>query len=202
MLQGYLDACPPDISGACTVLVKAELPGMSGITLAQRLRAQGFTQSVIVLTEVSDREQRRQALEHGATTAIEESVAQAFLLTRLSELHRGFQHAPDAFGGGLELQDGTRVVFRIMHPEDAEIEQQFVRNFSPRSKHLRGLMTVAAVAGMQRLEAQVLRHNHRMLGLVESLGFASLPCAEDPTIILVRRFLRGKAGTADTRRAG
>lgn len=275
--EHFLPAYHSERTGASTVLISANLPGTSGIALTRQLRAQGFTQSVIVLTESADREQRRRAVDSGATTAIEESVAQAFLLTRLSELHPGFQYTAGAFGGGLELPDGTRVTFRIMHPEDSDIEQRFVRDLSPRSKHLRffsmleelppdmlhhfthpqypqtyaliatlqeaggerqiavaryeptgktgvvefaivvadewqgkglaskmlrGLMVVAAVAGLQRLEAQVLRHNHGMLGLVRSLGFSTFPCPEDPTVMLVSKYLRQPEDSADARQAG
>ena len=40
------------------------------------------------------------------------------------------------------LADGTRLTVRPIRPEDAEIEQAFVRGLSPRSKHFRFMQAV------------------------------------------------------------
>lgn len=44
---------------------------------------------------------------------------------------------PPDFEYSWELDDGTAVTIRTMRPDDAQIEQDFVRSLSPRSKTLR-----------------------------------------------------------------
>ena len=56
---------------------------------------------------------------------------------------------------------------------------------------LRGLMAVAAVAGMHALKGMVLKENTRMLRLAEALGFERSRSAADPTVWVVRRELWG-----------
>lgn len=271
--EGFLDACPAEGRGRACLLVESDLPGLSGLALLQRLRAQGFSLPVIVLTNTASREVRRQAQQLGATDVIEKSLANEFLVTRLSELLPGTSHLPGAAAGGVALHDGKTVTFRVMHPEDAAIEQAFVRELSARSKHMRffssieelspsmleqfthptypksyaliatvseaereqeiavaryeptgadgvaefavvvadewqrfgiasqllhGLTAIAAVAGIKRLEALVLRENFRMLKFVRELGFTTSPSEDDPTVVLVSKELRDLGRQADS----
>lgn len=264
--EDFLAACHAEGTGPGCLLVAADLSGLSGVSLLQRLRTQGFSLPVIVFTNTVNRDLRQQAIKLGATEVIEKPLVNAFLAARLSELLPGEVNLPDTFASDIELHDGTRVTFRIMHPEDADIEQTFVRDLSARSKQLRffssvaelspnmldqfthphypntyaliatvceagrerqiavvryestgvdgvvefavavadewqgfgiasqmlrGLTTVAAVAGIKRLEALVLRENHRMLKLARELGFTISSCENDATVVRVSKELRG-----------
>ena len=63
--EDFLEAYPAEGIGTCCLLVEAELPGISGLLLLQRLRARGFDQLVIFLTDTVNCELRRQAMEAG-----------------------------------------------------------------------------------------------------------------------------------------
>ncbi len=56
---------------------------------------------------------------------------------------------------------------------------------------LRGLMAVAAVAGMDGLQGMVLKENTKMLSLAEALGFERRRCPGDATVWIVRRSFSG-----------
>lgn len=119
------------------LFVESELPGLSGLSLLRELRAQGFSLPSIVLTSGATSEFRHQAFRSGAIEVLEKPLMNTFLLERLAQL------LPDTVSLGaqplstLELGDGSRVKFRVMRPEDAEIEQAFVRGLSKMSNRLR-----------------------------------------------------------------
>jgi len=162
------------------------------------------------------------------------------------------------------LPDGAELIIRPIRPEDAEIEQAFVRNLSPEAKYFRfmqtieeltpemlvrftqidysremaliaivrdggkekeigvarytinpdgkscefaivvsderqkqgigsalmkGLMEAARSQGLRSIEGEILADNHRMIELMESLGFSSRPDPSDPGLRLVERWL-------------
>ncbi len=162
------------------------------------------------------------------------------------------------------LPDGAELIIRPIRPEDAEIEQAFVRNLSPEAKYFRfmqsieeltpemlvrftqidysremaliaivrdggkekeigvaryiinpdgrscefaivvsderqkqgigsalmkGLMEAARSQGMRSIEGEILADNHRMIELMESLGFSSRPDPNDPGLRLVEHWL-------------
>ena len=162
------------------------------------------------------------------------------------------------------LPDGAELIIRPIRPEDAEIEQAFVRNLSPEAKYFRfmqsieeltpemlvrftqidysremaliaivrdggkekeigvarytinpdgrscefaivvsderqkqgigsalmkGLMEAARSQGLRFIEGEILADNHRMIELMESLGFSSRPDPDDPGLRLVEHWL-------------
>ena len=162
------------------------------------------------------------------------------------------------------LPDGTAITIRPIRPEDADIEQEFVRNLSPEAKYFRFMQTIdeltpemlvrftqldysremAMIAvirenekqiqlgvaryttnpdgrscefalavsdkrrrigigsqlmetlmeaargqGIHLIEGEVLSDNHRMLSLMQRLGFAVRPSRDDPSIRIVERWL-------------
>jgi acetyltransferase len=162
------------------------------------------------------------------------------------------------------LPDGAELIIRPIRPEDAEIEQTFVRNLSPEAKYFRfmqtieeltpemlvrftqidynremaliaivrdggrekeigvarytinpdgkscefaivvsderqkqgigsalmkGLMEAARSQGLRSIEGEILADNHRMIELMESLGFSSRPDPSDAGLRLVERWL-------------
>ena len=263
--EEFLQAHPTGCEGIGCLLIDAQLPGISGLTLLQQIRARGFTQPLIFLVETADRESRRQAMAASATVVIAKAVVKAFLAARLEVLEPGRNYCSGPPAKGFELRDGTLVTFRMMQPDDADIMQQFVRAMSARSSRLRffsrldelsptmleqftnpqyphtyaimaiiseagreqqiadvryektdtdgvvefaitvadawhgfglasemlrGIIAVAAVAGIDRLQASVLEENYRMLTLAEALGFTVSDGEEDSSVVCVAKQLR------------
>ncbi|MFT4584582.1 MAG: FixJ family two-component response regulator [Gammaproteobacteria bacterium] len=253
-----------DTAGAC-LITALELPGMSGLSLLRKLRARNASLPIIVLTNTVDRNLNHQALALGATDVIDKPLINAFLMERLVKLipNRGKFQGADV--SSVKLRNVKTVTFRAMCPEDADIEQAFVRGLSNASKHsrffsamkqlspkmleqfthpsfpsnyaliatttdngheqqigvarylptgsdgvaefavvvadewqelgiasrlLHGIISTAAIAGIQKLEGIILRDNPRMLKLARELGFITSPNQDDPATICATKDLR------------
>ncbi|MFT4584689.1 MAG: FixJ family two-component response regulator [Gammaproteobacteria bacterium] len=68
------------------LMVEADLPGLSGLSLLKRLRTHGFGFSIIILSNAGSADLRTLALEFGATDLIEKLSVNALLTERLSRL--------------------------------------------------------------------------------------------------------------------
>ncbi len=133
--EGFLAVPSGPLEHGC-LLVAAELPGSSGVDLVKTLRERGEHAPMIVLTESSDRRLRRRALDAGATDVLDRSVITAYLLQRLAQVWPGASDLARSEAAQVD-HDGTRVTYRRMRPEDAEIEQEFVRGLSESSRYMR-----------------------------------------------------------------
>ena len=147
-VQGFPDAesflcarAAGRIAGGC-LLVDANLPGLSGLSLLRELHGQNSELPVIVLTDAASPEFRKQAQSLGAVDVLEKPLMNGFLLGRLSTLMPGATNLPEPGLSGIRLRDGNQVTFRVMRPEDAGIEQAFVRGLSVRSRYLRFFSTI------------------------------------------------------------
>lgn len=69
----FLDNCHR-LSNDDRLIVDVDLPGMDGISLLQRLRAQGLTLPAVVITGQPSTFVRQQALAAGATAFLEKPV--------------------------------------------------------------------------------------------------------------------------------
>ncbi len=139
------------------LLVEADLPGRSGLSLLRQLREQNADFPVIVLSSDAKTDLRRQALRLGATEVVEKPLMNDFLLKRLPQLLPIEFVRPDVAADSVKLGNGTHVTIRAMRPEDAEIEQAFVRGLSLRSRYLRFFY------GLKQLTAKMLEeftHTH------------------------------------------
>lgn len=134
--ETFLADGPGEALDYACLLVQADLPGASGVSLVRTLRKRGARAPLIVLTASHDRGLRRRAFAAGATDVLDRTLIEAFLLQRLAQLWPGAERT-DVPAATVELADGTRVTFRAMHPADAEIEQEFVRGLSDESRHRR-----------------------------------------------------------------
>lgn len=134
------------------MLVEADLSGLSGLSLVQRLRTQGFSQPLIVLSNMVNRGLRLQAVTLGATEVIEKPLVNAFLVDRLSDLFPGAAILPHPVGGSVELRAGQAVTFRVMTPDDADMVQAFVKRLSEESRFLRFF------SGIDHLSPSMLDH--------------------------------------------
>lgn len=117
--------------------METRLPGLSGLALLAQLHGQNFRLPVIIVTDIADADIRAQARRFGAADVLEKPVMNAFLLARLKQLLPGAIDLAGAAPSTVKLRDGTPVTFRVMRPEDADIEQAFVRGLSDRSRYLR-----------------------------------------------------------------
>lgn len=267
--EDFLSVVPALDEQRTTLLIAAELPGLSGLALLKQLRAQGLSAPVIVLLEAACSDTRQEALQLGATAVIEKQLAIAFLAARFAQLFPGLKALPGA-KTTVTLRNKQRATFRMMSPDDAALEQAFVQRLSPNSRYMRffslikqlspemleqftnpeyprtyaliatvsnagqeqqigearfepygtsrvvefavvvadewqgvglggrlmhGLIATAAVAGVRRLEGQVLRKNFGMLKLMEALRFSFSPLDDDPTIVRAIKDLRGDGDT-------
>lgn len=90
---------------------------------------------VILVVTKANRYVRAAARQSGVVAVIERRVLTAFLKRRLADLEKirpGFDHADS-----IALENGLLIGFRIMQPEDAAIEQEFVRDLSTKSRYMR-----------------------------------------------------------------
>lgn len=267
--ENFLHELGPDLAASGCVLSVEALPGMDGLSLLREIRLHDACLPVILMTENVDGEFNRQALQLGATDVIERPLVKAFLT------HQPLRCAPRAAtlaaSARVEqsLQDEPEIMFRAIAPDDADIEQAFVRGLSDISKSLRffsglkqlspklleqfthpsfpgdyaliattsatgderqigvarylptdtpgvaefavvvaddwqrrgiasrlmhGIICIAAVAGVKRLEGIILRNNSRMLKLAGKLGFTTLGGSDDPGTVRVAKILDGAHG--------
>ncbi len=263
--EDFLAAVPAPDAKRGTLLIAAELPGLSGLALLEQLRTQGFLAPVIILLQTAKRDMRQEALQLGATAVIEKQLAVAFLAARFAQIFPGVTSLPGA-KTTIALRNEQRATFRMMSPDDAALEQAFVKGLSANSRYMRffslikqlspemleqftnpeyprtyaliatvtndgqeqqigearyepygnsgvvefavvvaddwqnlglggrlmhGLIATAAVAGVKRLEGQVLRRNIGMMNLMKALRFSFSPFEDDPKIVRAIRDLRG-----------
>jgi FixJ family two-component response regulator len=135
--ESFLGAQKNSASTEGCLLVEADLPGLSSLSLAREVSKQDPSPPIIILTDSANPEFRLQALSVGVTEVLEKPLMSGFLLERLSALMPGATDLPDPSLSKIRLATGTHVTFRVMRPEDADIEQAFVRGLSVRSKHMR-----------------------------------------------------------------
>ena len=133
--ETFLAAFPTGDSCYGCLFVESELPGMNGLELLRELRDKSLNFPAIVLTDSASRKIREQAFHLGAVDVIEKPLMYTFLLERLAQL---LPHSVSLFArplSTLELRDGTRVKFRVLGPEDADIEQAVIR-FGQKDVHV------------------------------------------------------------------
>ena len=79
----FLNACPPSVSGC--LIVDVRMPGLSGLDLQYRLREEGYTLPVIVITGHGDVPMAARALKAGALDFIEKPFAPSVLIPLINE---------------------------------------------------------------------------------------------------------------------
>lgn len=117
------------------VLVGATLPAAEAMNTVRGLRAGGYGEPIIVLRPVDGAADRATALLAGANEVLEVATLKSFLFGRMRDPHTGQPVLPGA--GVMRLRDGRRVTVRSMRPQDAALEQQFVRGLSASARRMR-----------------------------------------------------------------
>jgi two-component system, NarL family, response regulator DesR len=100
------------------VLTDIEMPGMSGLELAERLRAEGATPRVIILTTFARSGYLRRALEAGAAGYLLKDAPAANLADAVRRVHAGLRAvdpelAAEAWSGEDPLTDRERQVLTL-----------------------------------------------------------------------------------------
>ena len=120
---------------AICILVEGGGMGAPGaVRLVQALRERGCDTPIIVLLDSDGNSVASEVLDVGATDVIGIPLAYAYVMNRLGDFTTG---AGNTEAHNLTLRDGTEVAFRFLHPKDADIEQDFIRNLSDESRYLR-----------------------------------------------------------------
>jgi len=125
-----------NIANAC-VFIALDLLGASAKDLLHQLTAGNVQMPVIIVGQNVATEQRREAIAAGATDLIERSLFGAYLFNRLGKIMGDNVHLPAFEPCCIPVSDGTPVTYRMMHPDDAQIEQEFVMELSEKSRYLR-----------------------------------------------------------------
>ncbi|CAA0107984.1 Protein lysine acetyltransferase Pat [Halioglobus japonicus] len=92
---------------------------------------------IIVLCDSTDESLREQYIALGTIDIVSKSMVDAYIFTRLSTILPGAASLPSTQPSTMQLRDGTAVTFRMISPEDARIEHDFVVALSERSRYLR-----------------------------------------------------------------
>jgi FixJ family two-component response regulator/GNAT superfamily N-acetyltransferase len=132
-------------SPAGCVLVEAELPGLNGLGLLRRLRNEGNTIPVVLLTSNAKPDFIERAERAGAAGVLEKPFASDELVNRLPALvgREAWTRMTLLHASEESLSDGARITIRPIRPSDRQLEQAFVRSLSPMSKHYRFFSGVA-----------------------------------------------------------
>ena len=124
----------PRPQGVC-VLIECNLGGACGQALVGELRNRGLELPVLLLANAASAEMLDQARKCGVVDVIEKPIINNYLFERLAELVP--QVRPETPRESTHLANGLKVRFRRIGPNDAEMQQEFVRGLSAQSRYLR-----------------------------------------------------------------
>ncbi|MEH6584135.1 MAG: GNAT family N-acetyltransferase [Halioglobus sp.] len=133
------------------LLLDLELPGADGMSLLRQIRREHQQLPIIVVGDRVAVDIGKQARDAGATDFIERSLAGAYLFHALAELIPGANELPHTEPSIMEMADGKRVTFRMTHPQDAELQQAFIKALSDKSRYMRFF------SGVKKLPEHVLK---------------------------------------------
>lgn len=136
-LQNFLETARAQPNGGACLLLDANLPEMNGASVVRKLSNNQLSPAIIVVGDKLDKDTRKKLKEAGATDVVDRSLVAAYLFTSVSRVLPGAKLLPSTAPCCLAMGDDSLVTFRMMHPEDAEIEQTFVKSLSDRSRYLR-----------------------------------------------------------------
>ena len=138
------------IENSC-LLIDLERPVTECRALLQRLRKEHPGLPVIAMGQNPVADAGREAREAGATDYIDKTLVGAYLFHRLAELVPGADKLPHTEPSIMEMADGKQVIFRMTHPEDAQLQQAFITALSDRSRYMRFF------SGLEKLPEHVLK---------------------------------------------
>jgi len=162
----------PGARGRC-VFVGLDPQSDRGHRELGELCAAAETATVFVVAKRADSAIRRAALDAGATDVIEYPLIASYLANRLSEC--------------AEVSTGD-FIYRAMLPEDAALEQAFVRSLSERSRYLRFFSALRELSPrtLYQFTHTQFPESHALVAAVSNAG------RQD--IVAVARYAPGEAG--------
>lgn len=122
----------------------------SATTVVEQIHTCTNRLSVVAVASDVDAALRKRILGAGALDLVRRPLLAAYVFNRLREELASGQNLPEQGMMTLSLRDGTPVTFRMMQPEDADIEQAFVASLSERSRSQRFF------SGLRQLTPQML----------------------------------------------
>ena len=125
---------------------------------------------------------RQQIKDAGATELVDKYLVDTYIFTRFSELLPDAPRLPMTRGSTMELSDGTQVTFRMMHPEDADLQQEFIVALSENSRYMRFF------SGIKKLPPSMLEKLTNLLFPSSYALMATICDGEDERQIGVARY--------------
>jgi FixJ family two-component response regulator/GNAT superfamily N-acetyltransferase len=135
--RSFLNDCASSGQIDCCLIIEAQLSADSEFSTLQKLRELGHTMPVIILTDTLTPSIRARALALDVTDILEFPLMNGFLIARLQQLMPSIATLQSGNPRVFVLKDGMQITIRAMEPEDADIEQAFVRSLSPESMYMR-----------------------------------------------------------------
>jgi RimJ/RimL family protein N-acetyltransferase len=120
-----------------TLFLSLDFDGYEPTALLEEVRSGTPGMSIIAVAAETDAALHRRVLSAGALDLVRRSLLAAYVFNRLQRLQPDATGLPHTKTSTLSLRDGSEVTFRMMQPEDADIEQAFVTALSDRSRYLR-----------------------------------------------------------------
>lgn len=119
------------------VLLALDSACEQGLALVKTINHARPELPIIVLCDSTDESLQDKYRALGTVDIVSKSMVDAYIFTRLSAILPGADYLPTTQPSTMQLRDGTAVTFRMISPEDAKIEHEFVIALSERSRYLR-----------------------------------------------------------------
>ncbi|MEO1244267.1 MAG: GNAT family N-acetyltransferase [Pseudomonadota bacterium] len=154
------------------ILVSLDTNSADGIEQLRALRAEAAAAPIVVMLDRVDGAKRKAAIDAGATDVVESQLMSAYLANRLLA-QLDVEPSREALTGWRTIASGrTALCFRALEPEDASLEQEFVRSLSKRSRYLRFFSTLKELSPKTLYEFTHTEFpgSHALVATVETAG--------------------------------
>ena len=147
------------------LLLDLRMPGMNGLEVLRRMRAEGLETVVVILTAAVDDDEIIEAVRLGVRGVVLKEAAPAVLIRCLQTVQRGGRWIDQqAFGGALERlvrrEAGAREVAAVLTPREIEVVRMVTQGL--RNREIADRLSVG--------EGTVKAHLHN---IYEKLGIVS-----------------------------
>jgi FixJ family two-component response regulator/GNAT superfamily N-acetyltransferase len=133
----FLNSTTSDVQESSCLLLALTSACERGLAIVEELNHARPELPIIVLCDSTDESLREKYIALGTIDIVSKSMVDAYIFTRLSKILPGADSLPSTQPSTMQLRNGTAVTFRMISPEDAAIEHDFVIALSERSRYLR-----------------------------------------------------------------